>query len=205
MKIILIVAKTLDNIIGEKGNKSLLWKQKGDMSLFKDLTTNNIVIMGNDTFKSMKSKPLKNRFNVVLTRDKKIVDECYKDYIAYAKNPYEGFAEKYFDQSLFYANDLQELLKNFKKVYNHKNIFIIGGESIYNLARNLSSDVAVDELYVTTLDVKLGDNVKNAAKFEFAPDVWEYVKTLGSGEPNEDNTYSWKTDVFTRVLNVIEI
>lgn len=205
MNISLVVAMSTDGIIGEKGSSKLLWKQKADMSAFKKLTTDKIVIMGNDTFKSMGSKPLKDRFNVVLTRNKTLAKECREDYIRYALKPYEGFTEKYFDQSLFYINDLQQTLKDFKTVRQPKDIFIIGGESVYNLARDLSPDVAVDQLYITTLDTQLRESCDNPARFCYTPDVWEHITTHSSGLADDSNTYNWKIDIYERVLNVIEI
>jgi dihydrofolate reductase len=205
MKISLVVAMSVDGIIGQKGSSKLLWKQKADMAAFKKLTTNGIVIMGNDTFKSMGSKPLKDRFNVVLTRDKQLAKDCRADYIRYAVKPYEEFTEKYFDQSLFYINDLQQTLKDFKTVGHQKDIFIIGGESVYNLARDLSSDVAIDQLYITTLDARLGESCDNPARFSYTPDVWQHITTQSSGLADDNNTYDWKIDIYERVLNVIEI
>lgn len=205
MKISLVVAMSNDGVIGQKGSSKLLWKQKADMIAFKKLTSDGIVIMGNDTFKSMGGKPLKDRFNVVLTRNKQLAKECRDDYIRYALKPYEGFTEKYFDQSLFYINDLQQTLKDFKKIGHPKDIFIIGGESVYDLARDLSSDVAVDELHITTLDTQLSDFCDTPARFSYSPDVWKHITTHSSGLKDENNTYDWKIDIYERVLNVIEI
>jgi dihydrofolate reductase len=69
----------------------------------------------------------------------------------------------------------------------------------------LSSDVAVDELYITTLDVSLGESINTPVHFKHTSDVWEHVETLGNGTKDENNTYDWKIDRLSRVLNVIEI
>jgi dihydrofolate reductase len=58
----LIVAFDPNKVIGN-GN-SLPWKIKEDLILFKELTVNNVVIMGRNTFESI-GKPLPNRINIV--------------------------------------------------------------------------------------------------------------------------------------------
>ena len=67
MNIKIIAAVAQNNAIG-KDNK-LLWKLSGDMKMFKELTSNNIVIMGRKTFDSL-GKALPNRINMVITRNK---------------------------------------------------------------------------------------------------------------------------------------
>ena len=71
----LVVAATKQLGIGRNG--SLPWKLPGDMAYFKHLTSKtadpnkqNAVVMGRKTWESIppKFRPLKNRFNIVLTR-----------------------------------------------------------------------------------------------------------------------------------------
>ena len=72
----LIVAIAKNNVIG-KGNK-LPWHYPEDMKYFKEMTTNNTVIMGEMTFKSIISylnRPLPNRTNVIAT----LTDYQYHD------------------------------------------------------------------------------------------------------------------------------
>ncbi|MEK1828851.1 dihydrofolate reductase [Priestia megaterium] len=64
--ITLIAALDNNNAIGCE-NK-LLCRLKDDMRHFVDKTTNKPVIMGATTFASLGNKPLKNRFNIVLTK-----------------------------------------------------------------------------------------------------------------------------------------
>ena len=47
------------------------WKSKKDMQFFYQKTKNNIVIMGRSTYFSLPKniRPLKNRLNIVLTKD----------------------------------------------------------------------------------------------------------------------------------------
>lgn len=64
-----IVAVNNDWGIGYNGD--LLEKIPEDMKYFKELTTNNVVIMGRKTWDSLPKKPLPNRTNIVITTQKK--------------------------------------------------------------------------------------------------------------------------------------
>ncbi|AIO19159.1 Dihydrofolate reductase [Candidatus Izimaplasma bacterium HR1] len=117
----LIVAIGKNNVIG-KGNK-LPWHYKEDMKYFKKTTTNQTVIMGEETFKSILSyidKPLPNRTSVIAT---------LSDYT------YPGVET---------TNDIIKYLKNYPK---DKEIFIIGGKIIYDLTLDIA-----DRLYITHID-----------------------------------------------------
>lgn len=65
MKFSIIVAINCFNGIGYSGR--IPWKSPEDMRFFVNTTRHNSVIMGRKTFESMKCRPLKNRFNVVVT------------------------------------------------------------------------------------------------------------------------------------------
>ena len=126
---------------GIGNNNKIPWFLKNDLKNFQQITsktfkpyTKNMVVMGRKTWDSIpdKHKPLKNRLNVVLTRNKdfrlKHEIESYKDTIV-----------KY---------DFNEILEVAKlnKDFNISNIFIIGGESLYKMA--LESD-SISKIYVT--------------------------------------------------------
>ena len=61
----LIVAKSKNNAIGKNG--TIPWKIKGEQKQFKELTTNNTIIMGRKTFEDI-GHPLPNRLNIVISR-----------------------------------------------------------------------------------------------------------------------------------------
>jgi dihydrofolate reductase len=67
MNIAIIVAADENGVIGAQGK--LPWRLSDDLKNFKKLTTGKIVVMGRKTFDSI-GKPLPNRHNIVLTRDK---------------------------------------------------------------------------------------------------------------------------------------
>ena len=61
----------VDENFGIGFNGNLLEKIPEDMKYFKELTTNNIVIMGRKTWDSLPKKPLPNRTNIVITNQKR--------------------------------------------------------------------------------------------------------------------------------------
>ena len=73
MKIKLIVAASENNVIGIKND--LPWHLPNDMLFFKKQTLNSVVIMGKKNYISIpeKFRPLKNRTNIILTRDDKFL------------------------------------------------------------------------------------------------------------------------------------
>jgi dihydrofolate reductase len=104
--------------------KKLLFSSKEDMKFFKEMTINNVVIMGRKTFESIGGKPLLNRFNIVITT--------------------QQFSELSSTNNEVYCNSVEEAITLSKKLHPEKEIFIIGGGQIYNycLENNL-----VDKIY----------------------------------------------------------
>jgi len=106
MKLIVAVDKEWN--IGNKGD--LLFRLPLDMKFFRTTTTGKIVVMGRKTLESFPgSKPLKNRVNIVLSKD--------KSYSAEGATVVAGVEE------------LKETLKQ----YNTDDVYVIGGEAIYRL------------------------------------------------------------------------
>lgn len=125
MKIAIIVAMDEKRGIGK--NNSLLWHLPEDMKFFKNTTSDNIVVMGRKNYESIpeKYRPLPNRENVILTRN--------KDFKAEGCLVFHSF-----EDILDYYADEEE-----------KTMFIIGGGEIYKLA--LDKDI-VDEMYITKVE-----------------------------------------------------
>ncbi|WP_058485716.1 dihydrofolate reductase [Defluviitalea phaphyphila] len=81
-----------------------------DMKQFREKTLGKVVIMGRNTFESLPNKkPLKDRINIILTRD-----------------------INYKVENAIICNSISELFLKIKK-YNSEDIFVIGGEQIYKL------------------------------------------------------------------------
>ena len=66
MKIVLVAAIGENNVIGRAGQ--LPWRLKSDLKHFRSVTIDKPVVMGRKTYESI-GKPLKDRTNIVLTRD----------------------------------------------------------------------------------------------------------------------------------------
>ena len=113
----LIVAKTNNNCIGFKN--SLPWILKDDMKFFKEKTYNNVVVMGRKTFESL-NKPLKNRKNVIITKQQKIINDVY------------------------IGNNINDAIN----LFSNEEIFIIGGEQIYKQTINLVDRMFITEIDV---------------------------------------------------------
>lgn len=102
-----IVAVNLEWGIGYKGE--LLEKVSGDLQHFKELTSDKIVVMGRKTWDSLHNKPLKNRFNIIITR-----------------NPPK---DSLFNNVAFIT--LKDFLAIKDELEKKQEIFVIGGDSIY--------------------------------------------------------------------------
>lgn len=63
----IIVATAENNVIGN--NNDLIWHLPADLQFFKKTTSGNSIIMGRKTYESI-GRPLPNRQNIVITRNK---------------------------------------------------------------------------------------------------------------------------------------
>lgn len=114
-------------------NNTIPWNIPEDLALFRKKTLNNIVIMGRKTFESIK-KPLPNRINIVITKNKK-------------ENKEDLF---------FFSSHIKAL--EFAKTYN-KTIFIIGGESIYKLFLPHTDSFMISYINDNTIGDKFFPNI----------------------------------------------
>ena len=160
----LIVCRDNNNGIGK--DNELLYHISEDLKRFKELTTNNIVVMGRKTFESLGNKPLPNRHNVVLTHDSL--------YFYYENEDYEN---------LEFTNYFHYIL-NYNKSNPKKEIFIIGGQSIYELFLPIA-----DKIYLTQVD----DNSKEADTFfNFDKSKFELINSELHHDNNYDVDYYFK-------------
>lgn len=109
-----------------KDNK-LLFHIPEDMEFFKKMTTDNVVIMGNNTFKSI-GKTLPNRINVVLTSS--------------IRGMMFVTPELILTDAIAIEDYIDSVIKN-----THKDIYIIGGESIYKRYLNRCSELYLTEVF----------------------------------------------------------
>lgn len=121
-----IVALDMNN--GMAKNGKIPWHSKKDLAFFKAQTLNNIIIMGLNTFISLPNcEPLKNRLNIVLTRNQ---DDYKLKYIDFDNILFLNEVEL-----LDFINDPDLFINNEYYRYVKKDfiIFVIGGKQIYNM------------------------------------------------------------------------
>lgn len=123
MNMKLIVAVDANWGIGCKNE--LLVRIPADQRFFRETTTGNVVVMGRKTLESFPGgKPLKDRVNIVLTKENRESVNCE-----------------------VIVHSVEEALEEIKK-YSEE-IYIIGGETIYRQFLPLC-----DEAYITKIDHK---------------------------------------------------
>ncbi len=137
----LIVAVDQNWAIGK--NNDLLVKIPMDQKFFRETTTGKVVVMGRKTLESFPNGlPLKNRTNIVLTTN-----------------------QNYTVKDAIVVHSMDELHEELKK-YKSEDIFIIGGEKIY--------EQLLDEC-----------DVAHVTKIEYAYDADAYF-------PNLDERADWQ-------------
>lgn len=122
-----IVAVDKNNGIG--CNNELLFNIRNDLKRFQALTAGKVVVMGRHTFESLpQKKPLEDRINIILTS-----------------------SQDYNVDGAIIVHTLDEL-KHALSQYHSDDIFVIGGEKVYELLLPYC-----DKVYVTEVDT-----IKNA-------------------------------------------
>ena len=118
MKLLILVDNK--NAIAKDGKQIMF--VDNDLEMFKNYTTNNIIVMGRKTLDDI-GRQLPNRISVVFTRSKR--------------------ADK---EGLFYIDSVEKLDKIIE-TYPDKEVFVIGGAEIVKLLWD-----RIDELIVTRVD-----------------------------------------------------
>ena len=121
MSIKLICAISKNNVIGNE-NK-LPWNIPEDLKRFKELTSNNWIVMGRKTFDSI-GRPLPNRKNIVLSKNKNLRIDSVEVF-----------------------NSPKEVIESYKNNSDQKDLFIIGGTYVYELFLEYS-----EYLFITHVD-----------------------------------------------------
>lgn len=145
-KICLIAAYANNRVIGSKG--SIPWNIPGEQTRFRELTTGNVVIMGRKTFSEILQKlkkPLPGRINIIISKT----------------NDYSEFGCPTF-------SSLAEAVEFSKRQYADKDIYISGGQSLYN-----EGILIAEKLYLTEIDLDVDGDVYFTDFNET-----DYVKTI---------------------------
>ena len=190
MKINLIINRDNNDIIAI--DNELPYHISDDMKWFQKHTLHNIVVMGYNTWKSLPKKPLKNRFNVVISKDHQ--DELrtkhpqpHKTFSSSEEfirsipddiGPYDHcsrllqqYIDSYNPQDQKYPGFTNEILK----LKDDPDIFIIGGSSLYEQAMKLNM---IDSIYETqTEQTYLFGTKSDIVYSSFKIDLNQYQKT----------------------------
>ena len=154
----LIVATDLKGNIGK--DNDLLFHMKEDMKFFKQQTSNNIVVMGYNTWLSLGEKELPNRKNIVLTNEN--------------------------ISNVTTSNDIFKVVNEYKE----EDVYIIGGAYVYNecLRLGLVDEILITivptviEEADTTVDLGLMQEYKKQKKIkeftykEMKVSIWSWKK-----------------------------
>lgn len=118
-------------------NNDLPWPRlRHDMKRFKALTSNEIVIMGRKTWESLGCKPLKGRFNIVVTSNAEKLQKEF-DPNRYSMWPKETGAPEFLEY---------DSLQDYVDLYTESgyNIYIIGGAALWK-----AFESSYDVFYIT--------------------------------------------------------
>ncbi len=128
MKVKLIVAKAKNDVIGK--DNDLIWHLPADMRFFTQSTKGQVVVMGRKNWDSIPAKyrPLSDRINVVVTRNKEF---SHPDCVVF--------------------HSIEEAINHYKgeNSSGSQDLYIIGGGQIY--AYCMENDL-LDEMLVTFID-----------------------------------------------------
>lgn len=154
-KIILISGLTNNHVIGK--DNSLPWYIKEDFQLFKEKTLENVIIMGRKTWESLPKKPLSKRENIVISRTMEAGD----GYLVFTS--------------------LADGIKYSSQEHQDKDIFIIGGASIYTEGLDYATHMYLSHIkkeyegdtYFPKFDENQWNVTKQKEYDEFVFNVWE--------------------------------
>jgi dihydrofolate reductase len=159
-----ILASTSYGAIGFRG--TLPWpKHLEDLQQFKELTTNHIVVMGRKTWDDpMMPTPLPNRANCV-----------------FSNRPLENPLD-----ARLLTGDVCDNLKLLEQQFHNKEIFVIGGQSLYEEALPV-----IKRVYLTRIK---GEYFADA---KLNLERWLASFTIRSVRPGQNCTYEvWERTIF---------
>ena len=153
----LIAAVGKNNELGLDNH--LIFNIPGDLKFFRNITLGKTVIMGRKTYESI-GKPLPKRINIVVSNSLKETD------------------------GITIINSFEEVLE--KYLNSEEEVFIIGGESLYNYFINYAQNIYLTKVYANAV----------ADKYFPSFDESNYNQTL-LGE-NKENNLEYKHILYRR-------
>ena len=173
----IIVACDLNGAIGKRG--AIPWHIREDLLHFRDLTTaslpgkKNAVIMGRHTWESLKVKPLKNRINIVLSRNS-LMPICVTN-------------------DMVWVLSLQDASIYCKYLYDKgilDKAFIIGGQSLYYMGIH---DTRTSRVHMTLIN----ECFRDCDRFFPKRELYEHFE-IDHIEECKNEDYSWSHMEFVR-------
>lgn len=138
MKVIAMVAHTIDGFIARESDEFVDWSSKEDKQSFATATkAAGVIIMGMNTHRTI-SKPLPGRLNIVMTSHASTMESI------------PGVLE-------FRNEGPHKLVKDLTH-RGLETVFVIGGASVYS---QFLADKLIDELWVTIEPVIFGQGIAN--------------------------------------------
>ena len=153
----LIAAVGKNNELGLDNH--LIFNISGDLKFFRNTTLGKTVIMGRKTYESI-GKPLFKRINIVVSNSLKETD------------------------GITIINSFEEVLE--KYLNSEEEVFIIGGESLYNYFINYAQNIYLTKVYANAV----------ADKYFPSFDENNYNQTLL--EENKENNLEYKHILYRR-------
>ena len=177
--------------IGRNGN--LLVKIPDDLRSFRNITSDrlskdslldkNVVLMGRKTWFSIprENRPLKNRLNLVLTRDKDLLKLS-----PYPKKLLFGKSKIKFDKSVYFIT-YDQFLEFYETTC--ANVFVIGGSEIYNTFLN-SKTLKPSNVFLTEI---LGYKPETGLEPDtFMEPLDQSYKLVGISDKNNENDLTFR-------------
>jgi len=124
--LIMIAAIGKNNELGK--DNGLIWSFSKDMKFFREKTKNSVIVMGRKTFNSL-PRILPNRKHVVLSKGKEFNKEL--------------------DEDVVVMEDKEQLIQYCKELSQSKDVFVIGGASIYAMFLPIA-----DRMYLTQIEAE---------------------------------------------------
>ena len=160
----IIAAIGKNNELGKDGQ--LIWSIPKDLKYFRERTKDSTIVMGSKTFNSL-PKILPGRKHVILSRKNNFNKEINNDVVL--------------------VNNKDELIELCRDMGKDKEIFIIGGASLYNMFIDIA-----DKLYITHIE----EEDKNADVYFPKIDLEKWEKTVLAND--EDNNIKFSFVEYTK-------
>lgn len=166
----MVAACSRNRAIGYQGK--LPWpRMAADMKRFRQATLGGAVIMGRKTFESIGSKPLPERYNLVVSRT------------------IEGFQFRALVAQGVYAFGSLQAALEMAEIEGHERAFVIGGGEIYQAALPLASRIEL-----TVIDADCPGDVF----FPALPDGW-LERSVDSYPSDERNPHAYAFKTYVRI------